>query len=236
MRLFPFLASDPRSNSAWWNTHTARAYPYAYTYLTQSHQNSYTRTHAHTRHTYRLARWLEFVPACTQIHISWGKNAEVFDAAGLALVKNHRPAQRWAEILLSYPYRASHLADFHLSSRDSGWLRNRFVYGRKRVWKTLESVLSHLCMKTLNGTLHSVKLKSLTVWHSYKAVASKVGCIHSHKVLQKVWLMLLSKNPGTKECKLQTFILILPCGWLWKVLEMLLVCFCLATLVFKICK
>lgn len=41
----PFLASEPKSNSARQkHTHT-RAYPYAYTYLTQSHENLHTRTH-----------------------------------------------------------------------------------------------------------------------------------------------------------------------------------------------
>lgn len=80
----PFLASEPKSNSARRNTHT-RAYPYAYTYLTQSRWNLHTQR-AHT-HTHMLARWLAFVPACTQIHISWGEKAEVFSAAGLALVK-----------------------------------------------------------------------------------------------------------------------------------------------------
>lgn len=47
----PFLASEPKSNSARRNTHTS-AYPYAYTYLTQSRWNLHTqRAHAriHTR-------------------------------------------------------------------------------------------------------------------------------------------------------------------------------------------
>lgn len=40
----PFLASEPKSNSARRDTHT-RAYPYAYTYLTQSHCNLHTQIH-----------------------------------------------------------------------------------------------------------------------------------------------------------------------------------------------
>ena len=53
----PFLASEPKSNSARRNTHTS-AYPYAYTYLTQSRWNLHAQD-THTRacaHTHMLAR------------------------------------------------------------------------------------------------------------------------------------------------------------------------------------
>lgn len=45
----PFLASEPKSNSARRkHTHT-RAYSYAYTYLTQSRKNLHTRAHTLAR-------------------------------------------------------------------------------------------------------------------------------------------------------------------------------------------
>lgn len=79
-----FLASEPKSNSAWRNTHIHVHIGLKYTYLTQSHQNLHTsaQTQPHAR---------TMISICARLYTNpyfmrwWG--AEVFSAAGLALVK-----------------------------------------------------------------------------------------------------------------------------------------------------
>lgn len=78
----PFLASEPKSNSAWQNTHTC-------TYLTQSHWNLHVCTHAHTQtHTHTCACTMIsiYVRLYTNPYFMRGE-ASVFTETGSALVK-----------------------------------------------------------------------------------------------------------------------------------------------------
>lgn len=192
----PFLASKPKSNSAWVKyTHTC-AYTYAYTYLTQSLQHLRMCTKRHT---------LTHLPSdqhlCPPVHKSIFHEGRIQKCLvrQVWLLQRPKPTQRQTDILLFQYARASPLGDFHLSLTDRKRLGKALFTEERKSPKHLKCVPSSV-HKNPKWHLLSVKLKSVKVWNIYELTAPKFEDIHPRKacIPKLFWARWLSKNPGNR--------------------------------------
>lgn len=177
MRLFPFSPRNPNLIRPG-KTHTYTYIPERIHILnTKSLEFTHVRTHTHT-HTF--AQWLAFMSACTQIHISWGVRHKCL-VRQVWLLWRPKTGTEMSRDPIVLACQGLSSGWFPSLLKKKKWTWSCIVCWRQQVSETLESMRLHLYTKTLNGTSHSVKLKSVTVWNIYEPAALKLGYIHCHK-------------------------------------------------------